>query len=75
MDRLFEKIALLEKVYEQHFGTTFPERMIGWWDPLNATEQEIEIGIKKMQKDINRAIRTNIPIEGMSEEEWEDIVF
>ncbi|HFE9852640.1 TPA: hypothetical protein ACGBG5_003229 [Enterococcus faecalis] len=75
MIELIKKSDSLKKEYENHFNTTFPERIVGWWNPVNITAQEMAIGIKAMEKDIKKAIRTDTPIEEMPEELWKTIIF
>lgn len=71
------QISLIRRTYEEHFGVHFPERIIGWWDPLHTRgyPDELEQGIKSMANDVNKAIKTNTPIRELTEEEWSKIIF
>lgn len=77
IQKLFDKSERLEKEYEQHFNIAFPERIIGWWDPLNIVDyvDELRDGVKSKEKDIRTAIATDTPIEEISEEMWKDMIF
>lgn len=44
-DEFGQAVRDLELEYEKHFDTKFPERIIGWWDPLNLTFEEANEGI------------------------------
>ncbi len=77
IQKLFDKSESLEKEYEQHFNIAFPERIIGWWAPLNIVDyvDELRDGVKSKEKDIRTAIATDTPIEEISEEMWKDMIF
>ena len=65
----------LEKQYENHFGVAYPDRIIGFWDPLNITLEEANIGYEEMAKAVNEAIAKNEPFKELSPELWDSIVF
>lgn len=70
------KFELLEKKYVEHFKTPFPERIIGYWDPVHDSPEYIEnVGYENMKQAIEKAIRTNTKIEEIPEDEWESIIF
>lgn len=77
VDLLLKKSEQLKLRYENHFHTNFPERIVGWWNPVNIPSypEELQAGIVKMENDIEYAIRTNTPIEEISQEEWNKLVF
>lgn len=77
IQKLFDKSESLEKEYERHFNIAFPERIIGWWDPLNIVDyvDELRDGVKLKEKDIRTAIATDTPIEEISKEMWKDMIF
>jgi hypothetical protein len=75
-EELNNKVNQLKQRYEAHFNRPFPDRIIGWWEPRYANEPGVlEAGVKVMQTDVEKAIRTNTPIEEMTEEEWQRIIF
>lgn len=67
----------LRAEYQEHFHTVFPERIVGWWDPLHIEyhPEELEQGIAEMKKDVEKAIKTNVPIEEIPEEIWKNMIF
>lgn len=77
VDELLKESEWIKKEYESHFKTNFPDQIIGWWDPVNIVDypEELAAGVKSMQKDVKKAIKTNIPIKNMSNEEWNNIIF
>lgn len=77
VDNLFSKAERLKSDYERHFNTSFPERITGWWNPLNIAlyPDELEKGVEKMSRDIEKAIKTNTPIEEIPEELYKGIIF
>ena len=70
-----DKFKLLEDKYEQHFKVSFPTRIIGFWDPLNITLEEANIGYEEMAKAVNEAIAKNEPFEELSPKLWDSIIF
>ncbi|WP_054749702.1 hypothetical protein [Lacticaseibacillus thailandensis] len=70
------QINLIKRAYEDHFGAPFPERIIGWWDPLHIEQHpdELEQGVKDMTRDVNEAIDSNTPIPELTAEEWSKII-
>lgn len=71
-----DKFKLLEKKYEEHFNVSFPQRIIGFWDPVHDTPQYIQtVGYDEMKKAIDEAITKNEPFEEIPEEEWASIRF
>ena len=74
---LFEIADGLRDEYQKHFHSAFPERIIGWWDPLHIldSQEELEQGIAKMKKDVEKAIKTNTPIKEIPKEIWEKMIF
>ena len=74
-DEFGKAVKDLESEYEKHFGTKFPDQIIGWWDPLNLTIEEANVGYDKMKRDVYAAIETNTEIESIPIELWNQIVF
>lgn len=77
IQEMFDQIEKLKSLYEKHFKRSFPQRIIGWWDPLNIVDNPDELahGLKEMQRDITTSIDTDTPIEEMTEEEWNHLIF
>lgn len=75
--QLLKKADLLTAKYEQHFKTKIPERIIGWWDPLNIAShpEELQSGLKAMEKDIDKAIKTNTPFKEIPKNQWNSMIF
>lgn len=76
-DDLFKKSRDLELEYEAHFEIPFPQRIVGWWDPMNITlyPEELEKGVAEKEKEIRHAIRNNKPIEEIPEDLWRTTIF
>lgn len=74
---LNDRISELEHRYEEHFNVPFPNRIIGWWDPVNIVDhpEELKAGVDQMKKDIEKAIATDTPIKEVPEEQWQKIKF
>ena len=71
-----DKFKLLEDKYEQHFKVSFPTRIIGFWDPFHDSVEYIEIeGFEKMKSAVDNAISKNEPLEEISKDVWENIIF
>lgn len=71
-----DKFEILEKKYEEHFKAKFPQRIIGYWDPVHDTTEYIEtIGYQNMKLAIDKAIKENEPIEEIPEEIWDTMAF
>lgn len=77
INKLLKTSEQLKLEYEKYFNTKFPERIIGWWDPVNIEQhpEELAHGIKKMEHAIKQAIKTNTPIEDIPKEQWDHIIF
>lgn len=67
----------LKHKYEKHFNVPFPNKIIGWWDPVNIVDhpEELKAGVDQMKKDIEKAIATDTPIKEVPEEQWQKIKF
>lgn len=67
----------LKDEYREHFHTEFPEITVGWWDPLHIENhpEELEQGIAEMKKDVEKAIKTNVPIEEIPQKIWKNMIF
>lgn len=74
---LFAKTEAIKVSYEQHFNTSFPERIIGWWDPLNITQYPDELvkGVAEMEKDVNAAIAGDRPLPEIPIDQWNKMIF
>ena len=71
-----DKFKLLEDKYERHFKVSFPNRIIGFWDPLHDSVEYIESeGFEKMKAAVDNAIAKNEPIEEIPKDVWEKIIF
>lgn len=72
-----KQVVYLSDKYKQHFNEPIPSQIIGWWNPLDIMvyPDEMTNGIKAMSHDVNKAIKDNIPIEPISDEMWDKIVF
>lgn len=71
-----KRIESAEKKYADHFGS-FPERIIGWWDPLvlPSNTKYWDKCVADMEKDVERAIASDTPFEEIPEEEWKHMIF
>lgn len=74
---LLNKANGLQIKYEKHFNASFPHNIVGWWDPVNIIDypDELEKGVNQMEKDINKAIKTNTPLEEIPETQIDKIFF
>lgn len=74
---LLKSADSIKAEYREHFNTEFPDRIVGWWDPLHVEHhpEELEHGITEMKKDVEKAIKTNTPIEEIPEEIWKNMIF
>ena len=77
VDSLFKQANLIAKKYEDHFKKPLPEQILGWWDPLNIElyPDELKKGIQNMDADIKAAIKSDTPIEALSDKEWDKFIF
>lgn len=73
---LIKESEKLQLLYVHHFKTEFPNR-IAWWDPreISSYPEELRLGVQQMRIDVKNAIKNNEPIQEMSKEEWDMIVF
>lgn len=70
------KFEKLEKNYEEHFKVPFPQRIIGYWDPVHDSPDYINsVGYENMKKAVEEAIKNNEPIEEIPKDIWDEIVF
>jgi len=71
-----DKFVGLRKRYEEHFGVKYPERILGFFDPIHDSSEYIEEeGYNLMKKAVEEAIRTNRKFEEISKEDWETMIF
>lgn len=77
VNELLQQSRQLMSDYEKHFNTPFPQRIVGWWNPLNITDHpdELKQGVQQMTKDIQKAIQTNEPIVEIPEDQWVKMIF
>ena len=71
-----KRIEAAEKKYADHFGS-FPERIIGWWDPLvlPSDTKYWDKCVADMEKDVEQAIASDTPFEQIPKDIWEQIIF
>lgn len=71
-----KRIEAAEKKYAEHFGK-FPERIIGWWDPLvlPSNTKYWDECVADMEKDVEQAIASDTPFEEIPEDIWKQIIF
>jgi hypothetical protein len=65
----------LEKQYQTHFGQPIPDKIIGWWDPLDWSMEAANKGYRSMKDDVEVAIETNTPISPIPDDLWDTMVF
>ncbi|KRN29227.1 hypothetical protein IV38_GL000107 [Lactobacillus selangorensis] len=64
IDSMIKKSLELNEKYKEHFKKEIPDSVV-WWDPFNISSypNEFKSGLEAMERDVNKAIATDVPFE------------
>ncbi|WEV61326.1 hypothetical protein OZX68_03600 [Streptococcaceae bacterium ESL0729] len=77
MEELFKEVEEIKHKYKSHFKRDMPDKIIGWWDPVNIASypNELKDGVRRMNEDVENAIATNTPFQSIPDDLWDEIIF